>query len=210
MSGLTPSLVLMRKIRTAAKTTQEWFFRVMMRDIKKMNSNVYDKLMEIPLDKWACHASIVKRYGIAYTNHVKCWNNMIKDDRALPVVCLVEAIREYLSAHYFKYRKLADDWAARGGRFTPRATVGIPSKEQWDVDEEEERVLPPPLKRKPGRISMKRMKIRGEHKGLKRKRCCTLCNMEGHNGRTCKNFVDDKGVEHHPANPEAVDKGRRL
>ncbi|KAF9610393.1 hypothetical protein IFM89_022304, partial [Coptis chinensis] len=88
----------------------------------KMNSHVYDKLMEIPLDKWACHASIVNRYGIAYTNHVESWNNMIKDDRALPDVCLVEAIRENLSAHYCKYRKMADDWAARGERFTPRDT----------------------------------------------------------------------------------------
>ncbi|KAF9604044.1 hypothetical protein IFM89_001404 [Coptis chinensis] len=228
MSGLTPSLPLMRKIKTAAKTTQEWFFRAVMRDIKKMNSHVYDKLMEIPLDKWACHASIVKRY------HVESWNNMIKDDRAIPVVCLVEAIRENLSAHYCKYKKMADDWAARGEWFTPRATglvranitkalkftqsragtgeyliktdrcrifhvnlknrvcscgyfqhmgipcahackaitvsrqachmtyvdsyysttncqrcysevwVGIPSKEQWDIDEEEERVLPLP------------------------------------------------------------------
>ncbi|KAF9618714.1 hypothetical protein IFM89_002409 [Coptis chinensis] len=40
--------------------------------------------------------------------------------------------------------------------------VGIPSKEQCDIDEEEERVLPPPLKRKPGWISMKRMKIRAK------------------------------------------------
>ncbi|KAF9622547.1 hypothetical protein IFM89_032112 [Coptis chinensis] len=300
MSGLTPSVSLMRKIKTGDKTTQEWFFHAVMKDIKKMNSSVYDKLMEIPLDKWACHTSIVKRYGIANTNHVECWNNMIKDDRALPVVCLVEAIRENLSAHYCKYRKMADDWAAHGERFTPRATglvranitkalefthsragtgeyliktdhcrifhvnlenrvcscgyfqhmgiscahackaisvsrqashmtyvdsyystanwqrcyrevwVDIPSKEQWDIDEEEERVLPPPLKLKPGRISMKRMKIRAEHKGPKCKRCCTLCNIEGHNRRTCKNFVDDKGAEHRLANPEAVDKHRRL
>ncbi|KAF9600500.1 hypothetical protein IFM89_009949 [Coptis chinensis] len=109
MSGLTPSLVLMRKIKTVAKTTQEWFFRAVIRDIKKMNSSVYNKLKEISLDKWACHASIVKRYGIAYTNNVECWNNMIKDDKALPVVCLVEAIRENLSAYYFKYKKMVDD-----------------------------------------------------------------------------------------------------
>ncbi|KAF9589632.1 hypothetical protein IFM89_026634 [Coptis chinensis] len=84
--------------------------------------------------------------------------------------------------------------------------IGIPSKEQWEINEENDRILPPELRRRPGRPPMERIRIPPQRKGPKQRRCCTLCNQHGHNRSTCKYFNDDKGASKRSMNQETVDK----
>ncbi|KAF9624326.1 hypothetical protein IFM89_009234, partial [Coptis chinensis] len=136
---------------------------------------------------------------------------------------LEEQSKRNISDHYFKYKNMANEWASRGEMLTPRATRLLRTNidksmkftesraGKWEYIVKtnrlqayrDERVMPSEVRRKPGRPPTERIWRRPEHKRPKQRRSCTLCNMEGHNRRTCKNFVDDKGAEHRPVNPEA-------
>ncbi|KAF9610130.1 hypothetical protein IFM89_019995 [Coptis chinensis] len=74
---------------------------------------------------------------------------------------------------------------------------GIPSREQWDIECDDERILPPEGKRQVGHPPTVRMKFWPSRKGPKQERHCTLCREKGHNKMPCKNFVDDKGATYY-------------
>ncbi|KAF9611804.1 hypothetical protein IFM89_035789 [Coptis chinensis] len=83
---------------------------------------------------------------------------------------------------------------------------GIPSREQWDIECDDEHILPPEGKRQAGRPPTVRRKFWPSRKGPKQERHYTLCGEKGHNKMPCKNFVDDKGATVRPSNVPAMDK----
>ncbi|KAF6144850.1 hypothetical protein GIB67_001861 [Kingdonia uniflora] len=59
------------------------------------------------------------RYGVAYTNHVESWNNVILKVRDLPIHIFIEELRRIYSEMSYTYREEAEKSQAR---LTPWAT----------------------------------------------------------------------------------------
>ncbi|KAF6177055.1 hypothetical protein GIB67_015930 [Kingdonia uniflora] len=61
----------------------------------------------------------MSRYGVAYTNHVESWNNVILKVKDLPIHMFIEELRKIYSKMFYTYREEAEKSQAR---LTPWAT----------------------------------------------------------------------------------------
>ncbi|KAF6134930.1 hypothetical protein GIB67_002331 [Kingdonia uniflora] len=65
------------------------------------------------------------RYGVAYTNHVESWNNVILKVRDLPIHVLIKELRRICSEMSYTYKEEAEKSQAH---LTPWATDHCESK----------------------------------------------------------------------------------
>ncbi|KAF6149827.1 hypothetical protein GIB67_010901, partial [Kingdonia uniflora] len=85
--------------------------------VPKLYDHIYHQFTLIwHLTSMVCHFF---RYGVAYTNHVESWNNIILKVRDLPIHVFIEELPRICSEISYTYRKEAEKSQAR---LTPYAT----------------------------------------------------------------------------------------
>ena len=57
----------------------------------KNNNGAYEKIEEIPRERWILAYDEGRRYGHMTTNLVECMNGVLKKTRHLPITALVQA-----------------------------------------------------------------------------------------------------------------------
>ncbi|KAF6167894.1 hypothetical protein GIB67_027672 [Kingdonia uniflora] len=142
-------------------------------NLKHVLSNEYKIMVRCKGHK--CFGKIyATRYGVAYTNHVESWNNVILKVRDLPIHVFIEELCRICSEMSYTYREEAEKSQAR---FTPWVT---------DHCETDPHVRAPIPTVRAGRPRTQRKK-RGKMPGLVTKLIfCSKCQKNGHNRRSCK------------------------
>ncbi|KAF6145606.1 hypothetical protein GIB67_037639 [Kingdonia uniflora] len=82
-------------------------------------------ILGIPKESWSNLYISMSRYGVAYTSHVKSWNNVILKVRDLLIHVFIEELRKICSEMSYTYRAEAEKSQAR---LTPWATDHCESK----------------------------------------------------------------------------------
>ncbi|KAF6145350.1 hypothetical protein GIB67_016811 [Kingdonia uniflora] len=67
----------------------------------------------IPKETWSNLYNPMSRYGVAYTNHVESWNNVILKVRDLPIHVFIEELHKICSEMSYTYREEAEKSQAR-------------------------------------------------------------------------------------------------
>ncbi|KAF6167879.1 hypothetical protein GIB67_027657 [Kingdonia uniflora] len=65
-------------------------------------------ILGIPKETWSNLYILMSRYGVAYTNHVESWNNVILKVRYLPIHVFIEKLRRICLEIYYTYREEAE------------------------------------------------------------------------------------------------------
>ncbi|KAF6147801.1 hypothetical protein GIB67_001423 [Kingdonia uniflora] len=65
-------------------------------------------ILGIPKETWSNLYIPMSKYGVAYTNHVKSWNNIIIKVRDLPIHVLIEELHRIYSGMSYTYREEAE------------------------------------------------------------------------------------------------------
>ncbi|XP_026451172.1 uncharacterized protein LOC113351397 [Papaver somniferum] len=74
-------------------------------------------MMKIPFENWDAHAFLGERWGENTSNIAEIFNNVIKHDKPLPALELVDAIRAKVMEHNYKRLLESNKWTTR---LTPR------------------------------------------------------------------------------------------
>lgn len=89
----------------------------------KPNAKAY--LDKIPKRKWSIANDGGYRYGIKTSNHVECFNGVLKNVRALPITALVQATFYRVNAYFFDRRTKTQSRILNGNRFSNRVLLNI-------------------------------------------------------------------------------------
>ncbi|KAF6151093.1 hypothetical protein GIB67_042428 [Kingdonia uniflora] len=65
-------------------------------------------ILGIPIEIWSNLYIPMSRYGVAYTNHVESWNNVILKVRDLPIHMFIEELRRICLKMSYTYREEAE------------------------------------------------------------------------------------------------------
>ncbi|XP_026428461.1 uncharacterized protein LOC113324359 [Papaver somniferum] len=82
----------------------------------KMDS-VIDWMVKISFKNWAAHAFLVERFGENTSNIAETFNSVIKHDKRLPALELLDSIRAYVMEQNYKRKVDSGKWT---GKLTPR------------------------------------------------------------------------------------------
>ncbi|XP_077217886.1 uncharacterized protein LOC143852389 [Tasmannia lanceolata] len=97
----------------AATTLRKSEFRDTMRKIEEKNNAVYEWLMKIPKEHWACVYFRAKRYDVYASNGAEVMNYVLREARTLPIATLVEHTQRKASETFDKYRRKSNGWTNR-------------------------------------------------------------------------------------------------
>ncbi|KAM3284271.1 hypothetical protein P3S67_023070 [Capsicum chacoense] len=89
----------------AASAHQVRKFEALMWEIREENEEVYEYLMQFPLEKWTISHNDGKKLGVLTTNLSESFNGLLKKARGLPIIAMVTErmgglARNFVSEHF--------------------------------------------------------------------------------------------------------------
>ena len=93
----------------AAKAYLQVEFDMYMRKLAAVDTRAHQYVMEAIPEKWARSHFPGNRYNIMTTNIAECMNAVLRDARSLPIVSLLESIRNLLQDWFYERRNEAAD-----------------------------------------------------------------------------------------------------
>uniref|UniRef100_A0A2N9HNX1 MULE transposase domain-containing protein n=1 Tax=Fagus sylvatica TaxID=28930 RepID=A0A2N9HNX1_FAGSY len=172
-----------------------------------MRKLVYD-WMRIPVERWTCSHDGGHRYGAMTTNLVECFNGVLKGSRSLPITAMVKFTFFKLANYFDDRRAKIQDQLNSGEVFSKyamdkfnrcRAKAGGHTVTMFDrnLGVFEIRTSPnlgrptlrpdPTMARQKGRPKSTRIRNEMDWRESQPKPRCGICQVEGHNRRTCPN-----------------------
>ena len=91
----------------AAKSYLESRFEHYMCEMRNISTQAVEYLSEIEVERWARYKFPFTRYNIMTTNIAECMNAILRDAREMPLVPLLESIREKLQQWFYDRRIIA-------------------------------------------------------------------------------------------------------
>ncbi|KAF6149510.1 hypothetical protein GIB67_003658 [Kingdonia uniflora] len=79
-----------------------------MNAIRNSNLVGLQYILGIPKETWSNLYIPLTRYGVAYTNHVESWNNVILKVRDLPIHVFIEELHKICLEMFYTYREEAE------------------------------------------------------------------------------------------------------
>ena len=104
-------------LKRTGMQTQLKKFNKYMRKIEKMNSEAFQWLTEILVDKWSLAHDGGRRFGMMTTNLFECFNGVLKNAHFLLVTSLVQLIFFRLVSYFDDRHAQAEDALNRDERF---------------------------------------------------------------------------------------------
>ncbi|KAK8691228.1 hypothetical protein V6N13_074746 [Hibiscus sabdariffa] len=203
----------------AARATYSREFEAAMDQLKALSVPAYEWIKKINPAQWSkSHFSTRSECDMLLNNLCESFNKVILEACDKPILIMMEVIRTKLMKKVVSKREEAEKWPGPLCGAGPHVQVEKDIKfkvvldtsmlwtlcsihvhaggpEQWNPVTEMEPILPPAIRRLPGRPTKKRRKEADEVNNPKlskrgQQSNCNKCGMSGHNKRTCRGQVD--------------------
>ncbi|KAL0346023.1 UNVERIFIED_CONTAM: hypothetical protein Sradi_4433600 [Sesamum radiatum] len=190
-------MMLKKYFWQAARSYTVSGFNFVMFKLKEHKPAAYEWLKNIPVHMWARHAFDVRLKNDHVTNNLsESFNNWVGDLRSKPVLSLLDGLRaKIMSRLHKRFQKGCTMQSEVVTNVLNKHTVKLYILSlilHWpEMELEPANLLPPPLKRIPGRPRRNKRREHGEKTNVAASKRsftlkCRLCGEFGHNKRTCQ------------------------